>query len=77
MRQLKNLTRQRRSFKRHFEDVAILLGEANFIDDALCQKRNERLSFEGSVCLTMSVSFYLPAKIEYLQKGFQLGLIMT
>jgi len=28
-----NLTRQRRSYKRYFEDCTILLSEANFTDD--------------------------------------------
>ena len=31
---------------------------------------------ESSICLTMAIGTYLPPMIEYLQKGFELGLIL-
>lgn len=58
-RGLKNLTRQRRSFNRYFEDVGIVLSEANFTDDALLKKSKQSMNFENTTCLIMTIAMYL------------------
>jgi hypothetical protein len=37
LRYLRNLNRQRRGYKRFYDDINILIGEANFTDDHVSQ----------------------------------------
>ena len=39
LRHLRNLNRQRRGMKRFFDDINILIGEANFTDEHLTQAK--------------------------------------
>ena len=39
LRHLRNLNRQRRGLKRFFDDINILIGEANFTDEHLTQMK--------------------------------------
>jgi len=74
-RGLKNLTRQRRSYNRYFEDIGILTGEANFTDDALLKKSNKSMNFENTTCLIMTINLFLSTQRQFLKKGFLLELL--
>lgn len=58
-RTLRNITRQRRSFKRYFEDIQILVNEANWTDDSILQKNKQRMNYENTPCLVMSINLFI------------------
>jgi hypothetical protein len=62
VRNLRNLNRQRRSYKRYFDDMNILIGEANYTDDCIAKMKGvKQATFESSGCLTMAVNAYIDA----------------
>jgi len=73
-RALKNYLRQRRSFKRYFEDMGILLNEANYADEQLLQHKSQ-MSYDSSPCLTMSIRLYISSMLEYLHGGCALEVM--
>jgi len=77
LRALRNTTRQRRAFRRYFEDVSILVGEANFTDEAMTSITNKPMKFENVPCLTLSVNLYTSSMLDYLYKGMELELVLT
>ena len=76
LRGLRNTTRQRRSYKRYFEDINILIGEANYTDDAMMSESGKQMAFENIACLTMSINMYITAQLDYLHKGMDLELVL-
>mmetsp|Transcript_28033 Transcript_28033/g.42392 ORF Transcript_28033/g.42392 Transcript_28033/m.42392 type:complete len:148 (-) Transcript_28033:542-985(-) len=75
IRLLMNLTRQRRHYKRYFEDCNILMGEATYIDEKMYEYSSKQMTFENSVCLTMAINVYFYGKVQFLKKALDLDLI--
>lgn len=74
-RTLRNLTRQRRSFKRYFEDIQILVNEANWTDDQILKKNKQKMNYDNTPCLVMSINLFITQQRLFLQKGFLLELL--
>lgn len=68
------MARQRRAFKRYFEDISILIGEANYTDEKMLKERGKQMSFDTSPCLTMSIYLFLDTMLQFLHRGFELEL---
>jgi len=58
VRLVMNLTRQRRQYKRYFEDCNVLMGEATYTDEKLYEFSSKQLTFDTSVCLTMAINVF-------------------
>lgn len=76
LKKLRNKARQQRSSMRCFEDLAILIGEANFSDEKLLEKLGIAPKQTNTTCLTLSIGFSLKQQIDLLNKGFELDLYM-
>lgn len=71
---LKNPARQRRNINRLFEDLNILMGEANYTDDSVLQRNKLAPNQINTVALNMSLTLVSRAQLEYLQQGFALEI---
>jgi hypothetical protein len=74
MKNLKNPSRQRRNAFRLFEDLNILMQEANYTDDYVLSKSREKPSQTNTVALNMSLGLVSRAMFDYLQQGFALEI---
>jgi len=71
---LKNPARQRRSVLRHFDDLNILMSEANYTDDLILQKTKQNPNSINTVALNMSLGLVSRSMSGYLQTGFALEI---
>ena len=73
LRQLRNISNQQKNLKRFYEDLVILINEANFTDDQLINKKK----YPGKTTtpsLTISINLVTEAMSEFLKLGFPLDL---
>lgn len=71
---LRNPARQKRNLNRLFDDLNILMQEANYTDDLILNKHRERPSQTNTVALNMSLSLVSRAQFEYVHQGFALEI---
>jgi hypothetical protein len=64
---LRNSSRQRRSFKRFFNDMRILTNEANYTDDTLLNMKSIKVSQSNTSALSLSISMTLEMMVKYLE----------
>jgi hypothetical protein len=63
---------------RFYEDLDILIGEANFADEGLLRIRQQKLSNQSAtVSLTISISMVLVNMIKYVNLGFRLDIYLV
>lgn len=74
-RVLKNIVRQRRGYRRYFDDISVLMNEANFTDQNLQKGKGKQMMIENTCCLAMTIHLYLETQLEYLTKGFEIELL--
>lgn len=72
MKALRNQARCRRNTGKLFDDLNILLNEANFCDERILKKLNMQIKHNNTVALTMTINTVLEQKIEYLLFGIEL-----
>ena len=73
LRQLRNVSNQHKNLNRYYEDLTILISEANYIDEFLINKKK----FPGkqtTPALTISINLVTEAMVEHLKLGFLLDL---
>lgn len=73
LRQLRNVANQHKSLNRFYEDLSILISEANFTDDFLISKKKYP-GKQTTPALTISINFITESMAEYLRLGFPLDL---
>lgn len=75
-RSLLNETRQRRHFKRFFQDCAVMFEEAYACEEHL-QKRLkiQKPSFETAPCLGIAISLYCEAMMTFMMKSIDVELL--
>ena len=73
LRQLKNISNQKKNQNRYYEDLSILISEANYTDDILIDKKK----YDGKKtmpCLTLSINLVAETMLENLCLGIPLDL---
>ncbi|CAI2387508.1 unnamed protein product [Moneuplotes crassus] len=73
LRQMRNISNQQKNLKRYYEDLSILINEANFTDDRLISKKKYP-GKQTTPCLTISINLVVEAMAEFLKLGFPLDL---
>jgi hypothetical protein len=71
----RNNARQRRQHRRYFNDLSILVNEANWTDDHLLSKRGLPLNQQNAACMSMSIGLTLEMMIRHLDQCVSLELI--
>lgn len=71
---LRNKARQRRIITKYFDDLGILLNEANGLDERILKKTGQQAKSGNTVALTMTINLLLSIYLDYLNKGFELEL---
>lgn len=71
---LRNKSRQRRTQIKYYDDLNILLNDANQYDNYMLQKLGLEPREGSTVALTMTINLVLTNGVEILQKGFDLEL---
>lgn len=75
LRRMRAYSRQRRACKRYFEDLCILIGEANYTDDHMQNKEEDTTyTAQTTPALTSTISLVVDAILQYINVGFPLEL---
>jgi hypothetical protein len=74
---LRNNARQRRQNRRFFNDLSILVNEANYTDEGLLTSNGIKVSQSNTTALSLSISMTLEMMVRYLDQAFHLELIRT
>jgi hypothetical protein len=70
MMALRNPARQRRSTRRFFNDLQILVDDANYTDDTLLRSKNIQTTKANTTALSLSISMTLEMMVRYLDSTF-------
>lgn len=72
---LRNSARQRRQNRRFFNDLSILITEANYTDESLLSSKGIQVTQSNTTALSLSISMTLEMMVRYLDQAFHLELI--
>ena len=73
LRQLRNVSNQHKTLNRYYEDLTILISEANYIDDFLINKKKYP-GKQTTPSLTITINLVTESMIDHLKLGFLLDL---
>ena len=74
---LRNSARQRRQYKRFFNDLSILTNEANYTDESILVSKGIKANQWNTTALSLSISMTLEMMTRYLDQAFDLELVRT
>lgn len=71
----RNQSRQRRSNRRFFNDLQVLVQDANYTDEVCLRQKNIRVTPSNTIGLSITIGMTLECMTRHLEHSFQQELI--